>query len=79
MTKTAKIDARLHGEPVKVGAITYKSIAAAARANGVSYGTMYMRLKVYKWTAGNAANRKVRKYVKKTDTPVTETVDQVAA
>ena len=64
-TKTAKTDARRNGAPVKVGAVTYKSIAAAARANGVSYMTMYMRLRVLEWTPGTAANRPVRKYTKR--------------
>lgn len=64
MSKTAKKPARKNAVPVTVGAVTYPTVAAAARGCGVPYMVMYLRLKVLGWTAGQAAHRKVRSYKK---------------
>lgn len=52
------------GKSIKVGAVTYKSIATAARAaskrTGISYITIYMRMR-NGWTAADAVNVPVRR------------------
>lgn len=45
MTKVAKRGPGRPGTPVKVGAVVYKSLAAAAKAKGVTYATVYARFK----------------------------------
>lgn len=56
---------------IKVGAVTYKSLAHAAKANNVPYMTMYMRLREG-WTPAQAVVRKVRPYRKGSDTVTVE-------
>lgn len=57
---------RNNGRRIKVGAVTYKSMTVAAEKTGIPYMTLYMRVR-RGWTAGQAANRKVRSYVKQGD------------
>lgn len=57
---------RNKGRRIKVGAVTYKSLTVAAEKTGVPYMTLYMRVR-RGWTAGQAANRKVRTYTKHAD------------
>lgn len=49
---------------VKKGAVTFKSIRAAAEAAGVPYMTFYQRIRAGK-TPSQAAHQKVRKYTKR--------------
>ena len=57
---------RNKGRRIKVGAVTYKSMTVAAEKTGIPYMTLYMRVR-RGWTAGQAANRKVRSYTKYED------------
>lgn len=49
---------------IQKGAVKFNSIAQMAEKAGVSYMTMYLRLR-NGWTPSEAYHTKVRKYVKK--------------
>ena len=61
------------GQPIKIGAITFPSKVAAAKAFGIPYITLIHRLR-NGWTPAQSTGRKVRAYGQRASGPV-----QVAA